>query len=73
MIINAAKDGDYRYKWKFIWFPTYFRNGCWVWLHKVYVRQIYLSDGVLYPRWINVILSDPKTGQPLELNKQNLQ
>lgn len=41
MKIKTAKDGDHRYVWKFIWFPTYFSNGCWVWLERVYVRQIY--------------------------------
>ena len=51
------KDGDHRYVWKFIWFPTYFSNGCWVWLERVYVRQIYLSERVLMRGWCNVCLS----------------
>ena len=37
MKIKTAKDGDYRYVWKFIWFPTYFSNGCWVWLEHQYL------------------------------------
>jgi hypothetical protein len=65
MKIKTAQDGDYRYIWKFIWFPTHF-NGYYVWLEKVYIRQIYFNKRKLHG-WYNVCLSNPKNGLPLSL------
>jgi len=63
---ETAQDGEYRYKRKFIWFPTHFSNGVWVWLERVYVRQVYLSMNMAFNGWYNVCLSDPETGLPLK-------
>jgi hypothetical protein len=65
MIKKTAKDGDYRYVWKFIWFPTHFSNGCWVWLQRVYLRQVYFSERVYVRGWCNVCLSNPEDGLPM--------
>jgi hypothetical protein len=71
MIFKTHVDGEYRYKWKYIIIPKYFSNGCWVWLEKKYVRQVYFSSGLfdtIFTRgWYDVCLSNPKTGLPLEI------
>jgi len=70
MIIKKYKDGEYRYKWKFFFLPTYF-DGYLIWLEKRYVRQIYLTNNMLVRGWYDVCLSDPKTKLPLDINKLN--
>ena len=41
MKINKPKDGEYRYKTKFLWLPKRFDGG-WYWLETVTIRQVYL-------------------------------
>lgn len=48
MIKKTPKDGDYRYIWKFIWFPTHFSNGCWIWLQKCIYDKYILVKECLY-------------------------
>lgn len=68
MIKKTPKDGDYRYIWRFHWLPRYYSsNGCWVWLEKKYVRQIYFNVRIFIHGWYDVCLSNPKTGLPLEI------
>ena len=59
MRINRPKDGEYRYKTKFLWFPKRFDGG-WYWLETVTIRQVYLYHGVVKRGWANVCLSNPK-------------
>ena len=59
MKIYRPKDGEYRYKTKFLWFPKRFDGG-WYWLETVTIRQVYLYHGVLKRGWANVCLSNPK-------------
>ena len=49
---ETPKDGDYRYHSTFAWYPMRF-NGYWVCMEKITIRQIFLSHGLLFPRWIN--------------------
>ena len=74
MVFKTPKDGEYRYVWKFIWFPKHFSNGCWVWLERKYVRQAYYSsgffDGLFFRGWYDICLSNPETGLPLEIEKK---
>jgi len=58
---ETPKDGDYRYHSTFAWYPMRF-NGYWVWMEKITIRQTYLSHGLLFPRWINICLSNSDTG-----------
>ena len=53
MIINKPKDGEYRYKTKFLWFPKRFDGG-WYWLETVTIRQLYLYHGVWMRGWADV-------------------
>ena len=66
MKINRPKDGDYRYKTKFLWFPRRFDGG-WYWLETVTIRQIYFYY-VLTPGWYNVCLSNPESGLPISID-----
>jgi hypothetical protein len=69
MKINRPKDGDYRYKTKFLWFPKRFDSG-WYWLETVTIRQIYFYHGTGVPGWCDVCLSDSKTELPLNLPQE---
>lgn len=66
MIIKTPKDGDYRYKTEFALLPKRF-NGVIAWLETVTIRQVYLSEGILFnPGWVDVCLSNPLTGNPAD-------
>jgi hypothetical protein len=67
MRINKPKDGEYRYKTIFLWFPKRFDGG-WYWLETVTIRQLYLYNGVLKPGWEDVCLSNPNSGLPISLD-----
>jgi hypothetical protein len=68
MKINRPKDGDYRYKTKFLWLPKRFDGG-WYWLETVTIRQIYFYHGHgLIPGWHNVCLSNPESGLPISID-----
>ena len=67
MKINRPKDGDYRYKTKFLWFPKRF-NGGWYWLETVTIRQVYLYYEVSLTGWYNVCLSNPESGLPISID-----
>ncbi len=53
MRINRPKDGEYRYKTKFLWFPKRFDGG-WYWLETITIRQVYLYHGVLKRGWADI-------------------
>lgn len=63
MRIKTAEDGDLRDRWKFVWFPGRY-NGYWIWLERVYIREIYL-ELVPFPMWCYVCLVDPETNSPI--------
>ena len=67
MKINRPKDGEYRYKTKFLWFPKRFDGG-WYWLETVTIRQLYLYHGVWMRGWANVCLANPNSGLPIDLD-----
>jgi hypothetical protein len=68
MKVNKPKDGDYRYKTKFLWFPKRFDGG-WHWLETVTIRQIYLYYGPTFrSKWYNVCLSNPESGLPISID-----
>ena len=58
MRINRPKDGEYRYKTKFLWFPKRFDGG-WYWLETITIRQVYLYHGVLKRGWSDICLLNP--------------
>jgi hypothetical protein len=66
-MIKNYKDGETRYKTKFLWLPQKFGN-VWLWLETVTVRQIYLSRGMLIPGWYDVCLSNPESGLPVSIH-----
>jgi hypothetical protein len=66
MIIKRPKDGDYRYKTKFLWIPKRFDAG-WYWLETVTIRQIYFYHGLI-PGWYDICLSNPKSGLPISID-----
>jgi len=53
MKINRPKDGEYRHKTKFLWFPKRFDGG-WYWLETITIRQVYLYHGVLKRGWSDI-------------------
>jgi hypothetical protein len=67
MKFKRPKDGDYRYKTKFLWYPKRF-DGEWRWLETVTIRQIYLYHGMLVSGWYNVCLSNPISGLPISID-----
>ncbi|MFA5152822.1 MAG: hypothetical protein WC554_09705 [Clostridia bacterium] len=65
MKIIKPKDGDYRLKTKFLWWPKRF-NGIWIWFETVTIRQVYLGlFGFSMWRWCDVCLWDLEKDQPL--------
>jgi hypothetical protein len=60
MRIKTPKEGEYRYIWEYIWFPTHFSNVGWVWLERVYIKQVWIGI-----EWYNVYIADPKTNNPI--------
>jgi hypothetical protein len=66
-IRTTNKDGDYRYKTKFLWWPQLFQDE-WIWLETVTIRQMYIDDEVFWPRWVNICLSNPESGLPTSIH-----
>ena len=68
MKINKPKDGEYRYKTKFLWFPKRFDGG-WYWLETVTIRQLYCPPTwISFRGWADVCLSNPDTGMPISID-----
>ena len=66
MIFKKPKEGDYRYKTRFLWLPKRFDGG-WYWLETVTIRQIYLYR-VLKRGWVDVCLSNHESGLPISID-----
>jgi hypothetical protein len=67
MKIKRPKDGDYRYKTTFLWYPKRFDGG-WYWLETVTIRQMYIYNEIIPSKWYDVCLSNPKSGLPISID-----